>query len=124
MVLLTAEGVMQIRRAAALMLPVCMTAWKTSSWRRFMGRGCERKSQPPADYSAGVATRRFHNSPPCGNKQGHTLTEITRMLASLKFKNFLAGLALAASATLAAAQGAKPNVVILATGGTIAGAGA
>ena len=46
------------------------------------------------------------------------------MLASLKFKNILAGLALAASATLAAAQGAKPNVVILATGGTIAGAGA
>ena len=25
------------RRAAALMLPVCSTAWNTSSWRRFMG---------------------------------------------------------------------------------------
>jgi len=36
----------------------------------------------------------------------------------------VAGLGLAALATLAAAQSAKPNVVILATGGTIAGAGA
>lgn len=46
------------------------------------------------------------------------------MLSHLKFKNLLAGVALAAWATLAAAQAAKPNVVILATGGTIAGAGA
>ncbi|NPC58568.1 type II asparaginase [Caenimonas soli] len=36
----------------------------------------------------------------------------------------MAGLALAAWTVLAAAQGAKPNVVVLATGGTIAGAGA
>ncbi|MGH8803471.1 MAG: asparaginase [Polaromonas sp.] len=41
-----------------------------------------------------------------------------------KFLQLLAGLGLAALATLAAAQAAKPNVVILATGGTIAGAGA
>jgi glutamin-(asparagin-)ase len=41
-----------------------------------------------------------------------------------KFKQFAVGLALAAWATLAAAQAAKPNVVVLATGGTIAGAGA
>ncbi|HSV47260.1 MAG TPA: type II asparaginase [Ramlibacter sp.] len=46
------------------------------------------------------------------------------MLSQLKFRNLAAGLALAAWAVLAAAQGAKPNVVILATGGTIAGAGA
>jgi glutamin-(asparagin-)ase len=46
------------------------------------------------------------------------------MLSHLKFKNLLVGIALAAWATLAAAQAAKPNVVILATGGTIAGAGA
>ena len=46
------------------------------------------------------------------------------MLARMNLKNLLAGLALAAWATLAAAQAAKPNVVILATGGTIAGAGA
>lgn len=46
------------------------------------------------------------------------------MLSQLKFKNLVAGIALAAWATLAAAQAAKPNVVILATGGTIAGAGA
>lgn len=39
-------------------------------------------------------------------------------------KKLLAGLALAALASFAAAQAAKPNVVILATGGTIAGAGA
>ena len=39
-------------------------------------------------------------------------------------KNLLAGLALAAWAVLAAAQAARPNVVVLATGGTIAGAGA
>jgi len=46
------------------------------------------------------------------------------LLAQTKFKNLIAGLALAAWAVLAAAQGAKPNVVVLATGGTIAGAGA
>lgn len=39
-------------------------------------------------------------------------------------KKLLAGLGLATLATFAAAQAAKPNVVILATGGTIAGAGA
>lgn len=46
------------------------------------------------------------------------------MLSNPTLRNMLAGLALAASAALAAAQPAKPNVVILATGGTIAGAGA
>ena len=46
------------------------------------------------------------------------------MLAPKRFKNLVAGFALAAFATLAAAQAAKPNVVVLATGGTIAGAGA
>jgi glutamin-(asparagin-)ase len=39
-------------------------------------------------------------------------------------KNLLAGLALAACSALAAAQAVRPNVVVLATGGTIAGAGA
>jgi glutamin-(asparagin-)ase len=38
-------------------------------------------------------------------------------------KKLLAGFGLAALASFAAAQAAKPNVVILATGGTIAGAG-
>ena len=42
----------------------------------------------------------------------------------LRFNQMLAGLTLALGATLACAQAAKPNVVILATGGTIAGAGA
>lgn len=46
------------------------------------------------------------------------------MLSSLQTRNFLAGLVLAATAAVAAAQSAKPQVVILATGGTIAGAGA
>ena len=46
------------------------------------------------------------------------------MLTHPKFKDLLAGLVLAASAALASAQAARPNVVILATGGTIAGAGA
>jgi glutamin-(asparagin-)ase len=46
------------------------------------------------------------------------------MLAQKRFKSLVAGFALAAFATLAAAQAAKPNVVVLATGGTIAGAGA
>ena len=40
------------------------------------------------------------------------------------FRNFAAALALAAWSLVAAAQASKPNVVILATGGTIAGAGA
>ena len=48
----------------------------------------------------------------------------TPVLAQRKLKNLMAGLALAAWTVLAAAQGAKPNVVVLATGGTIAGAGA
>ena len=42
----------------------------------------------------------------------------------IKFHQMLGGLALALCATVASAQAAKPNVVILATGGTIAGAGA
>ena len=42
----------------------------------------------------------------------------------LRFNQMLAGLTLALGATLACAQAAKPNVMILATGGTIAGAGA
>ena len=42
----------------------------------------------------------------------------------IKFDQMLGGLALALCATVASAQAAKPNVVILATGGTIAGAGA
>jgi glutamin-(asparagin-)ase len=42
----------------------------------------------------------------------------------MTFKNMLTSLALAASVTLPLAHAAKPNVVILATGGTIAGAGA
>jgi len=46
------------------------------------------------------------------------------MLSHPKLKDLLAALVLAAGATLAAAQAARPNVVILATGGTIAGAGA
>ena len=46
------------------------------------------------------------------------------MLSNLKLKNLAAGLALAAWALLAAAQAGKPQVVVLATGGTIAGAGA
>jgi glutamin-(asparagin-)ase len=40
------------------------------------------------------------------------------------FPRFIAALALSLSASLALAQAAKPRVVILATGGTIAGAGA
>ena len=40
------------------------------------------------------------------------------------FKKLAGGLMLATLATFAAAQAAKPNVIILATGGTIAGAGA
>ena len=46
------------------------------------------------------------------------------MLSKLQFKNIAAGLALASWTLLAAAQGVKPQVVVLATGGTIAGAGA
>ena len=46
------------------------------------------------------------------------------MLPETKFKNVVAGLVLTAWASCALAQAAKPNVVVLATGGTIAGAGA
>ncbi|HEY3049676.1 MAG TPA: asparaginase [Polaromonas sp.] len=46
------------------------------------------------------------------------------MHIQLKVKKLVTGLGLAALASLAVAQAAKPNVVILATGGTIAGAGA
>jgi glutamin-(asparagin-)ase len=46
------------------------------------------------------------------------------MQLQLKIAKFLMGLGLAAIASLAMAQASKPNVVILATGGTIAGAGA
>jgi glutamin-(asparagin-)ase len=46
------------------------------------------------------------------------------MQVKSQIKNLVAGLSLAAMASLALAQAAKPNVVILATGGTIAGAGA
>lgn len=48
----------------------------------------------------------------------------TQTLMPLKIAKLMAGLGLAAMASLAMAQTAKPNVVILATGGTIAGAGA
>ncbi|UUZ62334.1 asparaginase [Polaromonas sp. P1-6] len=46
------------------------------------------------------------------------------MQIKLKVRKLLTGFGLAALASLAVAQAAKPNVVILATGGTIAGAGA
>ena len=46
------------------------------------------------------------------------------MQIKLQVRKLLTGLGLAALASLAVAQAAKPNVVILATGGTIAGAGA
>jgi glutamin-(asparagin-)ase len=46
------------------------------------------------------------------------------MLSTLNVRNLMAGLVLAATAAVAAAQAARPNIVILATGGTIAGAGA
>ena len=46
------------------------------------------------------------------------------MQVKSQIKNLVAGLSLAAMASVALAQAAKPNVVILATGGTIAGAGA
>lgn len=46
------------------------------------------------------------------------------MQLQFKIGKFLTGLGLAAIAFLAMAQASKPNVVILATGGTIAGAGA
>ena len=48
----------------------------------------------------------------------------TQIHMPLKIAKLMAGLGLAAMASLAMAQAAKPNVVILATGGTIAGAGA
>jgi glutamin-(asparagin-)ase len=46
------------------------------------------------------------------------------VLMQTSLRQWAAGLALATFALAAAAQGTKPNVVILATGGTIAGAGA
>lgn len=46
------------------------------------------------------------------------------MQVKLNIQKLVAGMGLAFLATFAAAQAAKPNVVILATGGTIAGAGA
>ncbi len=46
------------------------------------------------------------------------------MQVQAKITKLITGLGLAAMASLAMAQAAKPNVVILATGGTIAGAGA
>ena len=46
------------------------------------------------------------------------------MYLSSRFRAFAAGAALLAASALAQAQQALPNVVILATGGTIAGAGA
>ena len=46
------------------------------------------------------------------------------MLSQSQLKNIAASLVLSAWASCALAQAAKPNVVILATGGTIAGAGA
>ncbi len=46
------------------------------------------------------------------------------MLPESKLKSLVAGLVLTAWTTCALAQAAKPNVVVLATGGTIAGAGA
>lgn len=46
------------------------------------------------------------------------------MHSKLKVRQILAGLTLAAMTTLACAQAARSNVVVLATGGTIAGAGA
>ena len=46
------------------------------------------------------------------------------MYLSPRFRAFAAGAALLAASALAQAQQALPNVVILATGGTIAGAGA
>ncbi|MGR4868979.1 asparaginase [Variovorax sp. LARHSF232] len=46
------------------------------------------------------------------------------MYLSLRFRAFAAGAALLAASAIAQAQQALPNVMILATGGTIAGAGA
>lgn len=46
------------------------------------------------------------------------------MQVKLNIQKLVAGIGLAVLSTFAAAQAAKPNVVILATGGTIAGAGA
>ena len=46
------------------------------------------------------------------------------MYLSSRLRAFAAGAALLAASAIAQAQQALPNVVILATGGTIAGAGA
>ena len=47
-----------------------------------------------------------------------------RIASSTTASRWLAGLLLSAASAVAMAQAAKPNVVVLATGGTIAGAGA
>ena len=47
-----------------------------------------------------------------------------RIASSPTGSRWLAGLLLSAASAVAMAQAAKPNVVVLATGGTIAGAGA
>ena len=47
-----------------------------------------------------------------------------RIASSPTASRWLAGLLLSAASAVAMAQAAKPNVVVLATGGTIAGAGA
>ena len=47
-----------------------------------------------------------------------------RIASSPAASRWLAGLLLSAASAVAMAQAAKPNVVVLATGGTIAGAGA
>ena len=47
-----------------------------------------------------------------------------RISSSPTASRWLAGLLLSAASAVAMAQAAKPNVVVLATGGTIAGAGA
>ncbi|QTN28104.1 asparaginase [Rhodoferax sp. AJA081-3] len=61
-----------------------------------------------------------------GERQNHNwrFPLHTPTLPESKLKNIVAGLALTALTTCALAQAAKPNVVVLATGGTIAGAGA
>jgi len=53
-----------------------------------------------------------------------TTTQRDSMQLSLRIRTFAAGAALLAASAIAQAQQALPNVVILATGGTIAGAGA
>jgi glutamin-(asparagin-)ase len=86
-------------------------------------------SQEPADYSAPARVWLSNNTPPCGllrhaGAYEQDPPEILLMRSLPNFRNFAAALALAAWSLVAAAQASKPNVVILATGGTIAGAGA